>query len=131
VEGKVRLIGFTTQREIVRLQAEADALLLTSWPVPEQISGKFYEYIATPKPIVYVTDHETDVAADYLHEHGMSQYICRHTPEDIAALLTRLRDDARAGKLPTRQPEKGVGYDARAAAYLEMLGGLLDKQTRH
>jgi glycosyltransferase involved in cell wall biosynthesis len=121
VTEKVTLHPYANQPKVVQMQQDADVLLLTSWPVPEQISGKIYEYLATNKPIFYVTDHDDDLAARILREHHADQYICRHKPDDISAMLTRIRDDARAGRLPNREPSEGVGFDMRAAQLAEVM----------
>lgn len=120
VRDQVELGGYRNQAEIVQLQDQYDVLLLTSWPVPEQISGKFYEYLATNKPILYITDHERDIASDYIQEHNIG-YIARNEPQAIADMLMHIRDEARAGRLKTRLPSTDVGFDQRAEAYIELI----------
>lgn len=120
VEEQVTLTPYTTQRQIVNMQETVDVLLLTSWPVPEQLSGKFYEYLMTNKPILYVTNHERDLASDIMRERGIGK-ICDHTPEAIAAALHELVIEAREGRLPNRTPQYEYGFDMRARAYLDVI----------
>lgn len=125
IADRVTLREYASQQEIARMQHDYDALLLTSWPVPEQISGKFYEYIATSKPILYVTNHETDIASDYIREHDRG-YIAQNTPADIAATFAQVRDDARADRLKSGTPDPDVGFDTRATAVLDLISELSD-----
>lgn len=124
VEEQVTLTPYTTQRQIVEMQQTVDVLLLTSWPVPEQLSGKFYEYLMTNKPILYVTNHERDLASDIMRERGIGK-IADHTPEAIAQALQDLLDAARAGRLPNRTPQYDYGFDMRAKAYLDVIERVL------
>lgn len=125
IEGRVTLQDYANQRQIAEMQRDFDVLLLTSWPVPEQISGKFYEYIATDKPILYVSNHETDIASDYMRQHD-SGYITPNTVEDIAQMFTHVRDEARAGRLKSPAPATDVGFDTRA----QQLMTLIDRLTQ-
>ncbi|MEM9950294.1 MAG: glycosyltransferase [Chloroflexota bacterium] len=121
VQSKITLQPYTEQDRIVEMQQEADVLLLTSWPVPEQISGKIYEYLRTNKPILYVTDHEDDLAAQILREHDAAQYICPHQPEAIASMLSQIRNDAVHGNLPVRNPVHIHGFDSRADQLMQLI----------
>jgi len=58
-----------------------------------------------------------------MQQHGVGT-VCRNHPDAIAAALAQLRDAARSGRLRSREPVAGVGFDARAAAYEHMLLGL-------
>jgi len=128
VTDAVTLSGYATQQQVVEIQKQADVLLLTSWPVPEQLSGKFYEYLVTNKPILYVTNHERDLASDIMREKGIGT-ICQHTPEAIAEALRDLRDKARAGTLQGHTPQTEYGFDVRAAAYLDVIENVIADQA--
>lgn len=121
IKSKITLQPYTEQRQIVEMQKEADVLLLTSWLVPEQISGKLYEYLRTNKPILYVTDHENDLAADILKQNDAGQYICLHQPESIADMLTQIRKDAIHDVLPSRSPSQTYGFDDRANQLIQLI----------
>jgi glycosyltransferase involved in cell wall biosynthesis len=120
VKDKLTLLDYMPLKEVIEAQKKADVLLLTSWPVPEQLSGKFYEYLATNKPILYITDHEDDIATRLLREKGIG-YICRNNPDAIASAFRSLREDARQQRLAVRQPETDVGFDVRAQSYIDIV----------
>jgi len=123
ISERVTLQDYANQQQIAQMQHEYDVLLLTSWPVPEQISGKFYEYIATDRPILYVTDHERDIASDYIRQHDRG-YIVGNTPQQIAEALAQIRDEARAGHLKSHEPDCDAGFDRRAADLMALIGDL-------
>ena len=128
LDGRVELRSQVDQQEIVELQGSHDALLLTAWPYPEQISGKFFEYIATNKPILYLTNHERDLAGDYIREHD-NGYIGKDNPAAIAELLAHVRDAARAGNLKSPIPDRGAGFDSRAEdlkRVIQAIGGSVE-----
>lgn len=121
VQSQITMKSYTEQRSIVQMQKSSDVLLLTSWPVPEQISGKIYEYVATNKPILYVTDHQDDLAAQILRENDAAHYICEHQPDAIAKMLRKIRNDAMQGNLPQRKPNNLEGFDNRAHELMELI----------
>ena len=128
LDGRVELRSQVDQQEIVELQGSHDALLLTAWPYPEQISGKFFEYIATNKPILYLTNHERDLAGDYIREHD-NGYISKDNTAAITELLAHVRDAARAGNLKSPIPDRGAGFDSRAEdlkRVIQAIGGSVE-----
>ena len=120
IGGRVHMKGQVDQKQIVEMQGETDVLLLTAWPYPEQISGKFFEYIATNKPILYLSNHDRDIASDYIRENN-NGYIAKDNPTAIAESLRQIRDDARAGRLKRPQPDRTAGFDQRAQELMRIV----------
>lgn len=120
VADRVEVLGYADIRRIVELQREADLLLLLSWPVEEQIPGKFWEYMATSRPIFYATFHPEDGIAQRIQEAGAG-YVTGHSTEAIASGLNRAANDKRGGGAFQRQPDPTVGFDARAQSFVELI----------
>jgi len=90
------------RREILKLEREADVLLLCRWNDPAEdsiIPGKVFEYIGARRPILTIGS-DTGEAADIVRA-GPFGVVMTH-PDDIARQLVEwlAQKDAHAGRLP-------------------------------
>lgn len=122
----VSLAGVLPHREALALQADADALLLTSALVPGgrdySIAGKTYEYLAFRKPILGVL---TDGAMrDLVDWSGLGILANPDDPDDVARAIRAIALGEVAGGARTEAQESFVGSLTRermAAGMAELL----------
>lgn len=100
----VRLLPFVPHREALRHMEEADVLLLP-WNDALNIPGKFYEYMATRKPIVALSQKHTDLAE--IIERTACGWV--FDPEDAPSLGRFLEDlAADKGRIVTRPNNREI-----------------------
>lgn len=111
VEHLVTMKGQVPYRESLRVQQEADALLLFPWTDPKErgvYSGKLFEYVGAGRPILAVGGGRT-VACDLIIERGLGA-VC-DTAESVAAQLRGWLSVKRAGsqvEAPPASAGKGL-----------------------
>ncbi len=120
VGGRVHVRPYADIREIVKMQQEADLLLLLSWPVAEQIPGKFWEYLVTSRRILYATYRPDDEVSRILREKEAGDVVGA-SAEAIAGGLAKAVADWHSGQPFGREPDRTVGFDARAAAFVALI----------
>jgi glycosyltransferase involved in cell wall biosynthesis len=115
-------------RESLRMQSEADLLLLLLWTDAAQrgvYTGKLFEYVGARRPILAV-GAGADVAAEFILSRGAGSV--SDDPDEIAALLRRLVEQKRReGALPPT-PERaaaGVTREEQVRLLENFLSGLL------
>jgi hypothetical protein len=119
----VEVTGFVGHDEAMRRLAACSALVLAGprdarGILRGQVAGKVWEYLATPRPIVYVGDLDCDVA-DVLRGEDAC-HLC--APGDEAAALAGL--ERSRGILPARDASR---FSRRARA--RELAAILDRVT--
>jgi glycosyltransferase involved in cell wall biosynthesis len=95
---KIDLLGFKPQTEAFRLMEETDFLLLTMTD-PSCITGKFFDYIGTGKPMLAFTPEGGEVQR-MLAETGAGWWADYRERDAISRLLLRAHDAALAGTVP-------------------------------
>ncbi len=100
------------RRDILKLERQADALLLCRWDNPAEdsiIPGKVFEYIGARRPIL-ATGSATGEAADIVRSGPFGVVLT--DPDDIAAQLKQwlAQKQAHAGRLPDLPEEPTYAY---------------------
>jgi len=106
VAGQVALHGPIPRAEMLRLEQEADLLLLLRWDEPREdsvIAGKLFEYIGARRPILSVGRTEGE-AADIIRRNSFG--LVSNDPGEIAEFLRRALEIG---------AEAACGYDPRKA----------------
>lgn len=99
----VKALGHIPHSKALELQRGADVNLLIS-SIPKQlggevvITGKFYEYVASRRPIL-ATCHKNNVAADLIRQHNLG-VVCPNIPDSIELELLNLFSVWLSGNLP-------------------------------
>ena len=125
----VDLVGFLPQAAALKALEDSDYLLLITHD-HINVSAKFYDYLASSKPIVAAVHPEGDVRR-LLEETGAGAWADVRDPNAITTLLTQLL----TGKLnldpQTRNPERIAQYDRRvlAAQYAQVLEQLVTRRS--
>ena len=110
VQRHVEMHGPVSYRDSLRLQAEADVLLLLLWDTPEErgvFTGKLFEYLGARRPILTL-GLEDGVAADLIRQCQAG--VVASDPDIIARQLTQwLEIKARDGAVPMVSAEAARG----------------------
>lgn len=126
--GQVTFHGLVPRREILRIEREADVMLLCRWDDPAEdsvIPGKLFEYIGARRPILSVGSTRGE-AADIVRAGPFG--LVSNTPAEIAQWLrARLAEKAAHARLPDLPAERVAPYDralqfARVDAFARTLG---------
>jgi glycosyltransferase involved in cell wall biosynthesis len=123
---RISVRGYIPLKEVVEEQQRADLLLLLSYKVADRIPGKLYEYLATGKPILYVTDHLDDEVVRIIHSR-MAGYVCRNTVWQIRNTMLEILREWHSGEFRSREPVTDAGFDRRAISYAELAESLIDE----
>jgi hypothetical protein len=123
LEDKIIILEPVELEEIVRLQTQSDILLIYSNTSRYQIPGKIYEYLATNKPILYISEAVDDEISLILRTHRAG-YVCRNEETAIQDQLIYLTRKYNAGQLLKRHPAQDVGFNQRALAFIQLIRGL-------
>ena len=107
------------QQEIVQLQSEADVLVDIANIVPQHIGGKFFEYLSTNKPILYVTQDRNDEKAQVIREYKAG-FVCT-TVEEIVAAIQQVKAQIQQSGTARRERVRDVGFDERAERYWNLI----------
>jgi glycosyltransferase involved in cell wall biosynthesis len=112
--GLVRHVGNLDRAEALRLQREADGLLLlTAGTRRGEATGKLFEYLGAERPVLVLGDRSE--AARIVGEAGVGVAAPADEPEAIAAALERLPRE-----LSTRAPS-AYSYPEIARRYAELV----------
>ena len=119
-QSSVRLIDFVPQSEARRFMEESDVLLLP-WSDRVNIPGKFFEYLATGKPILALCYPDSEVAR-VMKQTAAGWCV---NPEDIAAIQRVLTEiHALGGKYPHNRNWEAIRRYERprlAAEYAQVI----------
>jgi glycosyltransferase involved in cell wall biosynthesis len=114
VGAQVEVHEAVPHRESLRLQQEADALLLLMWDGPDvegDYTGKFFEYVGAARPILALGPR-SNVACRTILERGAGAVL--QEPEAIAEQLrTWIAQKQATGTLPAPPPEAAEGFTRR------------------
>ncbi len=110
VERLVHVHGRVNYRESLRLQAQADVLLLLQWNDPRErgnCPGKLFEYLASRRPILLL-GYPQGVPATLIGERAAG--VVANEPEAIAAALRRwLSEKKNRGVIDLPPPSAAAG----------------------
>jgi hypothetical protein len=119
---RVTVLGFKPQAESFRHMEEADFLLLTMID-PSCITGKFFDYIGTGKPMLAFTPEGGEVQR-MLAATGAGWWADYRDREGIRDVLMRAHDAVMAGRVPQTPREVAARFSrAKLAAELNDLIG--------
>ena len=117
LSGMVRHVGNLDREDALRLQREADALLLlTAGTRRGEATGKLYEYLGAERPILVLGD-ETE-AARIVREADAGEVAPAGEPEAIATALERL---PAGGAAPGASRASAYAYPEIARRYAELV----------
>jgi glycosyltransferase involved in cell wall biosynthesis len=105
----VRIHRSVTYRQSLELQRNADVLLLLQWNDPRDagnIPAKFFEYIATGRPILFL-GYEQGTLANLIREREAG--FISNSPEAIAAKLASWIDIRQRGEIPALAADAKAG----------------------
>lgn len=110
VEDCIEVHEPVSHREALRIQAEADVLLLLLWNDPRErgsFTGKLFEYLGARRPILAIGPAD-NVAARLISERGAGAVESR--PEALVGLLSDwIRQKAAGCPVPPPPPEAAAG----------------------
>ena len=110
IESQVRVHPTVSYSESLRLQAEADILLLLLWDDPRErgtLTGKVFEYIGAARPILSIGSLD-GVASNLIRERGLG--VTASHPQIIAQALDRWFDQIDSlGTVPSVSPTARQG----------------------
>lgn len=123
LEDQVAILPRVPRNESLRLQHQADLLLMLMWNSPNEVgvySGKLFEYLSARRPILML-GYEQGVAAQLIRERRAG--ITSNDPATIARALTDWMRVKREGGIPALPPEVHAGLSREVQN--ERLVGLL------
>lgn len=85
---RIRLLGTVTHARALELQRAADVLIDIGNEAPEQVPGKFYEYLGAARPVLHIGDGKSAAATEL--QALRRGWVCAPRPERISALLGTL-----------------------------------------
>jgi glycosyltransferase involved in cell wall biosynthesis len=126
----IKVLGFMPQADSFRQMEEADFLLLTMID-PSCITGKFFDYIGTGKPMLAFTPGGGEVQR-MLSETDAGWWADYRDREGIRGVLLRAHDVALAGTIPQIAREVADQFSrARLTAQLsKLIQGLTEDGSR-
>ncbi|MBD0370374.1 MAG: glycosyltransferase [Pyrinomonadaceae bacterium] len=101
VEQVVQINDPVPYRESLRMQTEADVLLLLLWNDPEHkgvYTGKLFEYIGARRPILAV-GNAGDVAAELIESRGLG-FVTNDANEILERLRSWIKEKRETGRIP-------------------------------
>lgn len=129
----IRLLGFLAHEEALQWQRNSHVLVNIANADPQQVPGKFYEYLGARRPILHLEANAPDEAGRLIKNHGWGWV----TPQDetalarlIAELSSRFQEGTLDCDLRLESPER-ERYSWRALArqlhdvLLKTKGGLV------
>lgn len=130
LETIVALRGRVAHAESLRLQHEADVLLLLAQQQPLQVPNKLYEYLSAQRPILAYIDHDGE-SAEMLRQVGGHFLV---TPEDSdshadAAVRAALAAPRSAWQPCDSSRLNDWRVDVQFARYVETLAALFAKDS--
>jgi glycosyltransferase involved in cell wall biosynthesis len=106
--------GFLSHEETLKLQFEADALLLFGWDDPQMggsLQTKFYEYMAAGKPIILFGGNRNDECFEILNRIG--GFISIETKDEAVKFLKNPWNFLTNGKC-SEEKRSEFSYSAQA-----------------
>jgi hypothetical protein len=93
---QIRLLGFLSHRQALRIQRQADVLVNLANDDPSQVPGKIYEYLGARRPILHIGSHLDDESVELLRLTGAGRS-CVDDAGAIAAVLAEYLEHRHAG----------------------------------
>lgn len=118
-QSRIEVLGFMSQADTFRMMEESDFLLLTMTDA-SCITGKFFDYIGTCKPMLALTPPSGEVQR-MLEETGAGWWADYRDPGAIRNLLIRALDAVLSGVVPAT-PRKVADRFARPKLAAELSG---------
>lgn len=123
VRAKAEYVGL---KQIVQHQSQADLLVNFAYKNPNHVAGKLYEYLATDKPILYITHNVKDEPSRLIRTYGAG-YVCSSADEIVNAIKSVQSQIERTGRA-RRNRVLEVGFDERADRFLALIDRLLQRR---
>ncbi|GAA3931730.1 glycosyltransferase [Luteimonas lutimaris] len=122
--GRVRLLGAVTHAHALELQRTADVLVDLGNDAPEQVPGKFYEYLGAARPILHIGDGKSAAAGEL--SALRRGWICAPERTCISTLLRELVELGARGRLEAgldlgQEAVHGYSWQASAAKMARVL----------
>jgi len=121
VDHAVSTNGQIPFKDSLRVQQEADALVLFLWTDPKErrvergvYTGKLFEYIGARRPILAIGSMRT-VASDLIAERGLGA-VCKTTIQVTLQLRAWLAEKKTRGSVAAPAPTAGIGLTREAQA---------------
>src|SRR5262249_7617320 len=117
VDHVVSINSHIPYKDSLRMQQEADVLVLFLWTDPKErgvYSGKLFEYIGARRPILAIGNTRT-VASDLITEREMG-VVCETTAQVAEQLRTWLSAKSANGFVPAPAPTAGDGLTRESQA---------------
>lgn len=133
IESQVKIHAPVSYSESLRLQAEADVLLLLLWDDPRErgtLTGKVFEYIGSGRPILAIGCRD-GLASTLVRERGLGA-----TPSDPAAVASTLEGwiaqiDSEGAVLPVSpSARQGLSRADQFAAYEKLIADVVKNSSR-
>lgn len=125
----VQINGMVPYLDSLRIQQNADILLLLLWDTPEEkgvYTGKFFEYLGSGRPILVIGSRQ-NVASEYILKHSLG-FVSRD-PDEIASELEFLLNKKMRG-LSISPEYHGALRDFSRARQAEVLANFLENLIR-
>ena len=124
VEEQVTVVtNYIPQAQIIEYQSHADMLVNFANIVPDHVAGKFYEYLATDKPILYITETPHDEPSQLIRKHAAG-FVCT-TADEIVDAINQVKAQITNTGAARRERVQGVGFDERAERYWQLIHAML------
>lgn len=124
----VNFHGNVSHEDAIRAQREADVLLLFGNRGRLQIPGKFYEYIAAGRPVLYISQVPDDPIAGVIRKSRIGEVV-QAEPGALGRAIEKLVNDWEAGILQKQyrvlKDIDSLSWEGRAGELLEFLGKML------
>lgn len=131
LDGVVTQHGKVSHTDSLRIQSNADVLLLLLWNDPGEkgvLSGKVFEYIGADRPVI-MTGLEDSAAGDLIRDNRLG--IVSNDSATIAAALRRMAEEKRTtGRVeaPARSDLEGFTRDAQSRVFLDALEEIVEER---
>jgi glycosyltransferase involved in cell wall biosynthesis len=122
VGGRLDFRGAVPRPEALRLQRDANALILLDWYDPRHgvLTGKVFEYLLSPAPIWVIGGTSNSPAANLVSEAGRGIAFGRD-PEPIRSAIRELAAECARKLEPNSAFIAGLTREAQARRFLQLL----------
>lgn len=121
---RIRLLGPVTHAHALELQRTADVLVDLGNESPEQVPGKFYEYLGAARPILHIGDDKSEAASEL--SALRRGWVCAPGEASISRLLRTLvelnaRNQLESGLDLGQEAVRGYSWHASAVKMARVL----------